>query len=67
MDIISLVQNYPAVTLELFLLGANSDLRRNYTQRRNFRAGMKFWIYVEILHYVEIFPLARNAPAGASE
>ena len=39
-DIVLLAQNYPAGTSELFSLGANSDLRRSFTLRRNFPAGM---------------------------
>ena len=66
-DSVLLAQNYPAGTSELSPLGANSDLRINFTLRRNFRAGLKFWIYVEIVYYVEIFPLAQNSPVGASE
>ena len=62
MDIVSLAQNYPAGPSELFPLGANSDLRRNFTLRRNFPAGMKFQIYVEIVHYVEIVPLESSNP-----
>ena len=41
----------PSVTSELFPRGANSDLRRNCTLRRNFPVGVKFQIYVEIVHY----------------
>ena len=39
-DIVLLAQNYPAGTSELFPLGANSDLRRNFTLRKNFLAGV---------------------------
>ena len=53
-----LALNYPAGTSELFPLGANSDLRKHFTLRRNVPAGLEFCIYVEIVHYVEIFPLA---------
>ena len=60
-DIVLLVQNYPAGTSELFTLGANSDIHRNFTLRRNFPAGLYFWIYVEIV------PMAQNYPAGSSE
>ena len=42
-------------------------LHRNYTLRRSFPAGVKSRIYVEIVHYVSIFLLAQNSPAGASE
>ena len=66
-EIVLLAWNYPADTSELFPLGANSDLHRNFTLHRIFPAGMKFRIYVEIVHYVEIVSLARNSPAGASE
>ena len=65
--IVSLAQSYPAGTVELFPLGANSDLSRNCTLRRNFPAGVKFWIYAEIVHYVEIILPVRNSPAGALE
>ena len=60
-------RNYSAGTSELFPLGANLDLRRNCTLRRNVPAGLKFQIYVEIVHYVEIVLLAQNYPAGTSE
>ena len=66
-EIVFLARNCPAGTLELFPLGANSYLRRNCTLRRKFPAGVKFRIYVEIVHHVEIVPLARNSPAGALE
>ena len=65
MDIVSLAQNYPAGTAEIFSLGANLDLRRNFTLRRNIPAGVYVWIYVEFVHYVEVVPLVRNSPAGA--
>ena len=39
-DIVLLAQNYPAGTSELFPLGANSHLRRKFTLRRNFSAGV---------------------------
>ena len=39
-DIISFARNYPAGTSELFFLGANSDLSRKFTQRKNFPAGV---------------------------
>ena len=67
MEIVSLARNYRAGTSELFTLGANSDLHRNFTLRRNFPTDVKFWIYVEIEHYVEIIPLAQNSLTGASE
>ena len=54
MDIFLLARNYPAGTSELFPLGANSDLRRNFTLSINFPAGVKSQIYVEIIHYVKI-------------
>ena len=49
MDIVLLARNYPAGTSELFPLSANSDLRRNFTLRRNCPADVKFRIYVEIV------------------
>ena len=57
-DIVSLVGNYPAGTSELFPLSANLDLRRKFTLRRNFPAGVQLRIYVEVVRYVEIVPLA---------
>ena len=39
-EIFSLAQKYPAGTSEIFPLGANSDLRRKSTPRRNFPAGV---------------------------
>ena len=40
LDIVLLSQKYPAGTSELSPLGANSDLHRNFTIRRNFLPGV---------------------------
>ena len=40
LGIVSMAQNYPAGTSELFPLGANLDLRRNFTLRINFPTGV---------------------------
>ena len=63
-----LAQKYSVGTLELFPLGANLDLRRNCKLCRNFPANTLALqnylllaptrIYVEIVHNVEIVPLA---------
>ena len=65
-EIVLLARNYPAGTLELFPLGDNSYIHRNCTLQRNCPASVKFRIYVEILHYVEIVPRAQNYLASAS-
>ena len=57
-DIVLLERNYPTGNSELSPLGANSDLRRNCTLCKDFPAGVKFQIYVEIVQYIEIVPLA---------
>ena len=43
-EIIPLAQNSPAVALELFLFCANSDLRRNFTPRKNCPSGTSEFI-----------------------
>ena len=50
-DIVSLAQNYPAGTSELFPLGANSDLRRNFTLRRNFPATERRFLFPSTLRW----------------
>ena len=39
-DIVSLAQNYPAGTSEISPLGANSDIRKHFTLRRNYSTGV---------------------------
>ena len=67
MDIVLLARKYPAGTSELFPLGSNSDLGRNFTPRNFFPLACKVWIYVEVVQYVEFSPLVWNSLAGASE
>ena len=51
-DIVSLAQNYPAGTSELFPLSANSDLHKSSTLCRNCHAGLYVRICVEVVRYV---------------
>ena len=67
-EIFPLARKYTAGTSELYPLGANSDIGTNCTLCRNFPAGnlalrnyfllAPTWIYIEIVLYVEIVPLA---------